>query len=69
MELGSKKPIRQMSLLERQNDMILRGMGLSSQADKILLGLNAAFPGMPEPQAVKPESVEPAVKPEPAGQS
>ena len=44
-------------------------MGLSTQADKILLGLNAAFPGMPEPQAVKPESVEPAVKPEPAGQS
>lgn len=67
MELGSKKPVRQMSLLERQNDMLLRGMGLSSQADKILLGLNAA---MPEPQTVKPESVEPAaVKPEPAGQS
>jgi hypothetical protein len=69
--LGSKKPTMQLSLLERQNDFMLRAMGLRTQADELLLGLNAQVPvdyRMPqrgeEPIAVKPESVVP-VKPEP----
>ena len=52
MELGNKQPPRQMSLLERQNDMILRGMGMSAQANQILLGLHAKYTGKKE---VKPE--------------
>ena len=64
MGMGNKQPARQMSLLERQNDMILRGMGLSMQANQILLGLNAKFTKKREPAlqpeaSVKPESVEP----------
>ena len=73
--LGSKKPARQMSLVERQNDMILRMHGLSKQADEMLLGLTSEFPKeRPKPLKrkdedeqkmgsygpVKPESVEPA---------
>ena len=63
MGLGSKKPAVQLTVLERQNDLMLRAMGLSSQADAILLGLNAKLPeGYQRP--VKPESIE-RVKPEP----
>ena len=65
MGLGSKKPTAQLSTLERQNHLMLCALGLSSQADAILLGLNANLPeDYQRPGAVKPERIE-RVKPEP----
>lgn len=58
MGVGSKTPTMQLNLLERQNDFLIRAMGLQKQADQLLLGLNAQPPvGFNMPQ-VKPESVE-----------
>ena len=67
MGLGAKKPLVQLSTLERQNDMILRAMGLGVQASQILMGMNAQLPDgyqtrrlQTQTGSVKPESVEPA---------
>lgn len=59
MGLGTKQPARQMSLVERQNDMILRMNGFGQQADMMLLGLKPEYPK--DAKSVKPEDI---VKPE-----
>ena len=69
MGLGSRRPTVQLRLVERQNDLLLRAMGLGTQANQLLMGLSAQLPSdfqVPRlgPPAVKPEKVE-EVKPEP----
>ena len=75
MGLGKKQPLQEMSTLQRQNDLLLRAMGLAPQATQILMGMNAQLPNgytpyqVPQvtpaqPGSVKPEGIE-HVKPEP----
>ena len=52
--LGPTKPVRQMSLLERQMDMQLRLQGYGKQCDDMLLGLNPTLPDV-KPLSVKRE--------------
>ena len=42
--LGATAPVRQLSLLERQNDMLLRHHGYRQQANQLLLGMNPTVP-------------------------
>ena len=67
MGLGARQPTVELSINERQMDLVLRAMGLPQQANDILLGLNVQLPSdyaprglpKPEPSTVKPESIQP----------
>ena len=63
---GKKQPVCQMSLVERQNDLLLWHFGYSKQCNNMLLGLNPDIPPMVYVgDAVKPEAIVPVKREKP----